>query len=100
ARPALSPLSLHDALPISSSAALSWIFLRVPPLRSDLSAASRTLVTRNPDHPSLWGRVPDRMQAMKCRSSILRGSPLGTGGIETPDRKSTRLNSSHLVISY
>src|SRR2546426_10070977 len=63
-------LSLHDALPIS--------VLSRPP--ADRHSSRRPRRGRLRRHRPLAGRVP----------RIPR----------TPDRKSTRLNSSHLVISY
>src|SRR5205814_9742325 len=99
-RPALSPRSLHDALPIFRGDLGSSLFYSVP--------AGRLVVQRLP--PTLWliglgtlfavliavplaalsatkrDRLPDQ---------IVRAVPLvGLG-----DRKSTRLNSSHLGIS-
>src|SRR2546426_7575378 len=70
-------LSLHDALPISPP---------VLPLR----AARRLLGARRPHrHPRLL--FPDG----PVLAHIPEDSGIGRG-----DRKSTRLNSSHLVISY
>src|SRR2546426_5266985 len=65
-------LSLHDALPISSA---------VP--------ASRDAVPRSPDDPS----------ASACAASSGSDSSYPNDN-RIQDRKSTRLNSSHLVISY
>src|SRR2546430_13616569 len=64
-------LSLHDALPISLAQSLS---VR-PPALSDLA---------------VLGRFTD----LELGRLILQGRP------GTPDRKSTRLNSSHSQISY
>src|SRR2546426_8741115 len=65
-------LSLHDALPISSSTSSS-------PGRSSIRC-------RSPDGSADTPWPPGRSRASHSR-------PIG-------DRKSTRLNSSHLVISY
>src|SRR5688500_19728421 len=67
-------LSLHDALPISCSCSRKW----------PVGGRSRSSRTRRPMHSN------------KAVPSTRSGSPQRT----TPDRKSTRLNSSHLVISY
>src|SRR2546426_10585066 len=69
-------LSLHDALPISSFRCAA--------------RSSRTRAARSTDSDRPGGRcVPPR------------GGPCGSPRRRPPrDRKSTRLNSSHLVISY
>src|SRR5256885_15101375 len=64
-------LSLHDALPISAFATLPH---RVPVRRQGRSSTSARTA-------SSWGSTPARTRFSR-------------------DRKSTRLNSSHLVISY
>src|SRR5256885_10663329 len=62
-------------------------------LRLDLEAALRAPVLVRP--PRLWrGGRPEA--GVDC-SSLMFGLWFGAGW---PDRKSTRLNSSHLVISY
>src|SRR5205814_9694922 len=75
--PPIYTLSLHDALPISASQP------EVPPATQD-------------DRPP----CADAPRAPRHR----RGSPhepaQGTRARPRPDRKSTRLNSSHLGISY
>src|SRR5256885_6288715 len=68
-------LSLHDALPISSATPLRAV-PEAPPGRS-----ARAVRPARPRH---------------CGSSHSRGARPG----REVDRKSTRLNSSHLVISY
>src|SRR2546426_7493039 len=72
-------LSLHDALPISRR---SW--------------GSRTCTTPSPLRDPIGRRFRAR------RRSRRSGAPgvCGRGRSTPPDRKSTRLNSSHLVISY
>src|SRR5690606_40724689 len=69
---AISSLSLHDALPISSSGSPSW---RCSPLSSSCWWTGR--------------RVPH------CP-----GNDLSPALLCSKDRKSTRLNSSHVKISY
>src|SRR5205814_7316046 len=84
--PLPSPLSLHDALPIYGE-----------PLRH-LSRLARR-VERAPDHA---GRLHGS-DAVGRRSRHLRGGQPDlpqAGGRPRGDRKSTRLNSSHLGISY
>src|SRR5688500_19652637 len=71
ATPEIHPLPLHDALPICDDAALKqWLELT--------EAYGFCIVTGTP-------ATPEATQS-RCRSRR--------------DRKSTRLNSSHLVISY
>src|SRR5688500_5018975 len=93
--PLLPPLSLHDALPISTSSparsatpSARW-WRPSPPSRSTTTAAAAGA-----------GRAPRptrRPRAVGCRPrpSFPRPPPCCPR-----DRKSTRLNSSHLVISY
>src|ERR687897_2746896 len=45
------------------------------------------------------GFVPERVAAIELDGNRLTAELLGVRG-DPPDRKSTRLNSSHLVISY
>src|SRR5690606_41305092 len=76
------PLSLHDALPILEATRRSWTSRERPRLRSApclASSASRTPVRQSTRYPS------SSPQAVPASS---------------PDRKSTRLNSSHVKISY
>src|SRR5256885_9030307 len=61
---------------------------------SDLSPATRTSTWKT-SPPFGATRVPDPLQYEGC--SVFVGVP-PSGGLR--DRKSTRLNSSHLVISY
>src|SRR5688500_19727172 len=75
-------LSLHDALPIS-------------PRALEYAIASARHAQRSPIHgirAGLGASCPPTRRRDRCRSHQLRLPPL--------DRKSTRLNSSHLVISY
>src|SRR5690606_40898891 len=83
------PLSLHDALPIctavaASSAAKAWRS------RSPRSTLSRRRKKRS-DGIQALGAV--RLES----ASAISGS---AGLVSPPDRKSTRLNSSHVKISY
>src|SRR6266566_213907 len=66
---------------------------------SDAAGAARGGVRQ--DRRGLWRRIHFRPSGW--RAAWRHGSPaavLGRGGPERQDRKSTRLNSSHLVISY
>src|SRR5207253_9123738 len=92
--PAISTLSLHDALPIS---------------RPLLSARQAELQRRaEPLHPGLEGRLQPGLRRVSGRAggrvhSGRRSTRLRRGGRSRragPDRKSTRLNSSHVAISY
>src|SRR5207244_10729884 len=88
------PLSLHDALPISFAVGMSDVLERSP--------ASRVLV----DHNLVLG------DDLECRG--IEAHPAGNDRFdaelamtaaarlqgEVQDRKSTRLNSSHQIISY
>src|SRR5205807_10035598 len=85
----LHPLSLHDALPISGSSP-------VPPTN---------LARRRLPRPGLWqiSHTPHRRTTSAPPKAA--GMSFATPVVSTPlgrqlDRKSTRLNSSHLVISY
>src|SRR3712207_6900781 len=68
-------LSLHDALPISAARAAQ--------------VAAYRLVRRH--------GIPRTLPRRRCRGNGCTGSLLGAWH---PDRKSTRLNSSHANISY
>src|SRR5256885_12519602 len=90
--PEISPLSLPDALPISTGRQAD----RGRPSRRGRAPRPAGLVRRPGGQPlvgrrGLWRRVGRPTLAV-----------LGREDLPTParDRKSTRLNSSHLVISY
>src|SRR5205807_9876491 len=93
--PPLSPLSLHDALPISSESADE----RLPCLET----AQRPCVGRlqserlGPDFGICVFRPANAARHRISSGHVARG---GTRPPDRGDRKSTRLNSSHLVISY
>src|SRR5439155_22053633 len=86
-------LSLHDALPISTPC--SATSSGSPPTRSSPVASP----SRSPA-PSSWRRrrtTDDKILPQgRHRARRPRGRPLRAD----PDRKSTRLNSSHVAISY
>src|SRR5690625_6470408 len=75
------PLSLHDALPISLGIANNE--------RGENMAANSTAV---PPSPNATGRPKNRTRNMTMKYKKVINSRL--------DRKSTRLNSSHVAISY
>src|SRR5205807_9002546 len=91
----LLPLSLHDALPIS--------------MVTHMPAAADALCgpLDGPEGPAQrrgsWGREARLLLAPDYLGHVLhKPDRVGVlGSLEDPlDRKSTRLNSSHLVISY
>src|SRR5439155_26066148 len=85
--PQIYTLSLHDALPISSDER-TFKALRSPAPRSE----PRTACRRGPLGWDAW----TTRAAADCSSP---GVILRRGGYRR-DRKSTRLNSSHVAISY
>src|SRR5205807_9811081 len=90
--PALSTLSLHDALPILAAAASAHHF-RAHHAEAGVGLLLDRLLARR--------RVEGRPAAARV---VLRvgDEQLGSAAraVVRADRKSTRLNSSHLVISY
>src|SRR2546426_9943388 len=74
-------LSLHDALPISSVGRNGPRFARIDPRNGEIERAA-----------------PRRAALLPAGDRGPGGR--GSGAAGDPDRKSTRLNSSHLVISY
>src|SRR5699024_12327964 len=77
--PVISPPSLHDALPISSAPPTVTLPLSVSQNRGIRLAA---VVLPPPEGPTRATTCPGRTEKL------------------TSDRKSTRLNSSHVSISY
>src|SRR5690606_41369859 len=94
--PRLLPLSLHDALPISQ--------LFVPhPLSSPAASAARS----GPRSSAVGGRGRRAARRRRGRGSEARRRGGGVERLDAQgklrtgtDRKSTRLNSSHVKISY
>src|SRR5688572_10947645 len=95
---AIYTLSLHDALPILRTAASAAVRGRSPrasPARgSRATARPRCPLRRAPD-----GRAPRRTRRRRARDAHA-AVRAGAGSASRPDRKSTRLNSSHSQISY
>src|SRR5207248_11509403 len=86
--PALYPLSLHDALPILlSQAQAQGIWPRF--IMSQLGA---TTAANSTSGYSNVARFPTNLTVPTLGGSVT--------GCVFPDRKSTRLNSSHRTISY
>src|SRR5690606_39892818 len=81
------PLSLHDALPIWEPG---------QPMRQPASHASRSGCAACMPSSESW--------TSRCTHASLRitagGGAIGRGSLASLDRKSTRLNSSHVKISY
>src|SRR5205807_8755163 len=83
-------LSLHDALPILSGSECDLVFMHslgVPPVREKII----------PPHIDC---VEFLRQWASDQIKIFERSGVDTERLIFEDRKSTRLNSSHLVISY
>src|SRR5205807_8162006 len=90
-RPEPRPLSLHDALPIFPAGSAS-------PGRPGGGIGPAPGGRGRPLLPDSGGRRPARSVGL-ARPGPRRGTGRTTPGPRR-DRKSTRLNSSHLVISY
>src|SRR5690606_41977094 len=93
--PTLPPLSLHDALPISALARETPATAREPGV---LARETRVLARKHRVTARELG-VCARERGVRARENRVPGR---RHGIRTPltDRKSTRLNSSHVKISY
>src|SRR5690606_40023600 len=96
----LSPLSLHDALPISQSrkrlitpTADNFGFARWAFERAEILAPS---LGEGLHYGEWWGKGIQRGYGMDTRVFSLFDTSRWSG----EDRKSTRLNSSHVKISY
>src|SRR5205807_10610076 len=96
--PPLSPLSLHDALPIS-----------LPQLAAE-GRGPFDLVFIDADKPGYpdyltWALKLSRRGSLILADNVVRKGAVidaasSDANVQGVDRKSTRLNSSHLVISY
>src|SRR5439155_20500668 len=97
ASPRIYTLSLHDALPISISGPVPPPFGRiVGPLGPGIGEPIDPTSNRIPNDLAPMGGTR-RALPIGARSFGIR---LDDGSIGSPDRKSTRLNSSHVAISY
>src|SRR5207253_10545881 len=92
--PPLSPLSLHDALPIFAGPLCGGAIASPFRVRATVSANAETT-------PAMGRRRGPAitMAASADRQAEAPYSP-GAPSDGRPDRKSTRLNSSHVAISY
>src|SRR5690606_40730856 len=86
-------LSLHDALPICAGCC------PLPPARAILIGEPRLIGDRLGDGFSRFRRWPLRNGVFLVHPDDL-AEIAGVGEIMLTDRKSTRLNSSHVKISY
>src|SRR6266850_8437051 len=73
----------------------------------DVTAVPTTLLSNRPGYPTIRGRVlepqlvADLLRGVEERGAVDTCEMILSGYLGSPeDRKSTRLNSSHLVISY
>src|SRR5205807_4251925 len=92
-------LSLHDALPISTSATGGYAFDRVSPGRYQLSFTLLNFASLA-RHDVNVDAQPVRVDVVLRLSLSADVTVTGKRTFTRQDRKSTRLNSSHLVISY
>src|SRR5205807_9052499 len=95
--PDIYPLSLHDALPISRLGGVLKTSVRRPRICAAISRPLYPSRGHLQPSPGLLHRWPGHLSLARF------GSPQSTEAqnpIGRQDRKSTRLNSSHLVISY
>src|SRR5207247_3512305 len=92
------PLSLHDALPISYDLHAHLWTSATPALvlRAVYEAATGIL------NSSDLSRIEERRTRLQQRKVQMnaKADELGLASLKAPDRKSTRLNSSHEWISY
>src|SRR5437899_96513 len=91
-------LSLHDALPI-------FINYAVPVGELDITVSDLVeRLLKRPAYPLAWAkRVVNRQVVDQLNRTLDAGAGyemIGLAQLERQDRKSTRLNSSHLGISY
>src|SRR5207253_10363152 len=92
-----SPLSLHDALPICttcSTCASSALCSLAPPDGLPIG-----LLQQRPTSPNT-AHHPNALFCLLSTPSALTYDELAGGHGLASDRKSTRLNSSHVAISY
>src|SRR5690625_5782063 len=79
---------------------LSGRFVRVKPVRAvEITPPVLSLADLITDHQSCQSS-PDKSICRKACSNIATGIALQPADIGQQDRKSTRLNSSHVAISY
>src|SRR5690606_39399159 len=97
---ALSSPSLHDALPISP---LSGFAVNNPSRWLLMLALVLAAINLRPGITSfapLIERIAEALDLSRGLVSLTTALPVLLMGLLAPDRKSTRLNSSHVKISY
>src|ERR1039458_4129680 len=62
--------------------------------------AARIMFPKAPGSPSIGRAEQGVLEAARIEAALLQHADAGDDGIADRDRKSTRLNSSHLGISY
>src|SRR5207249_10598491 len=89
----VTPLSLHDALPISKNGKLNG-----GPQMVEVSRDGRRVYFTN----SLYGAIDPQFYPEGIDGWMVKldAGPAGGIAFDPKDRKSTRLNSSHVSISY
>src|SRR5690606_41605218 len=98
APPESSPLALHDALPISADAGAPARQARgaaVPARAGAPGPGGRCRLVAGPGSAGAGGK-----RRRGGRPGLAAGGPRRGDGLLLVDRKSTRLNSSHVKISY
>src|SRR5690606_40916463 len=96
ARTAIYALSLHDALPILPPAKRAGGDPRPVPIAADLPRR----VAKRPVPAKFQRRLDHRRQPVRGRPADPSVEPARGIARVRQDRKSTRLNSSHVKISY
>src|SRR5205807_9847512 len=93
-------LSLHDALPISNTGNIGRLCLATGSTLHLVRPLGFALDDRQLHRAGLdyWQEVP--VQLWESFEALQRAQPAEMRYFYLTDRKSTRLNSSHLVISY
>src|SRR5207245_10765655 len=96
--PDLCPLSLHDALPISTKEDSGWLS-RLPGKDVAVGYPGPSLCVQGHLHPGPVARK-DRVILVVSTLEERKNAPFVLDWFLNTDRKSTRLNSSHGSISY
>src|SRR5439155_20337261 len=91
--PEIYTLSLHDALPISQPGG------RLDHLLVEQVVGGRALQRHPPRQHAHGGRPPKRV-AVHALEELVQPLAARPRRLHAQDRKSTRLNSSHVAISY
>src|SRR5205814_7558995 len=95
-----STLSLHDALPISDlDLALDGVLWGAFGTTGQRCTATSRLILQKGIHDEFLGALVDRAKGMVLGDGRKKGTDVGPLIHADSDRKSTRLNSSHLGIS-